>query len=411
VTPRAETEAYPLTARRWWVVAVLFSLSFLTIVDRVAISAAKDQISSDLGFTDVTFGFIFGMFALGYAIFQVPSGWLADRYGPRRFIAVIVVVWSLLTGLTGMAQGAMFLIVVRFLFGLAEAGTYPGAGRAVYNWLPPRERGTAQGVMFAGSRLGAAFGLALVSVLIVKLGWRTAFFALAAAGAIWAAFWYLWFRDYPGTPPREARMAEPINWRGLLTTRGVPLLMMQYFASNFTFFICFSWLLPYLRSTYSLGVTEAGLYASVPLYCGALGNWLSGLVVDAIYRRGHWRASRLLPAIGGFALSAAAVVAAGHMPTVAGAVACFAVATFGADLTLSPSWTSCMDIGGKRTGTLSGAMNMAGNIGSFVSSIAFPYLLNLTSSATTYFYLAAALNLVAVGCWLRLHPELSGARP
>jgi len=259
--------------------------------------------------------------------------------------------------------------------------------------------------MFAGSRLGAAFGLALVSVLIVKLGWRTAFYALALAGGIWAAFWYVWFRDYPAGPPREARPVEPINWKGLLTTRGVPLLMVQYFASNFTFFICFSWLLPYLRSRYGLGVTEAGLYASVPLYCGALGNWLSGVVVDAIYRRGRWRMSRLLPAIAGFALSAAAVAAAGHMPAVTPAVLCFAVATFGADLTLCPSWTSCMDIAGKRTGTLSGAMNMAGNIGSFVSSIAFPYLLNLTSSATTYFYLAAALNLVAVACWLRVHPE------
>jgi ACS family glucarate transporter-like MFS transporter len=181
--------------------------------------------------------------------------------------------------------------------------------------------------------------------------------------------------------------------------------MVQYFASNFTFFICFSWLLPYLKDHYQLSATQAGVYASIPLYFGAAANWLSGLTVDWIYRRGYWKFSRLFPAVLGFGLAAVSLVVGANMPTVQGAVACFALATFGVDLTLSPSWAACIDIGGKYTGTLSGGMNMIGNLGSFVSSIAFPYLLAATGSASAYFYVAALLNLVAIGCWLGVRPD------
>jgi MFS transporter, ACS family, glucarate transporter len=411
----------PATHVHWQVIALLFVLSFLTIVDRVAISAAKNDMARDLGISDVTFGFVFGVFALGYAIFQVPSGWCADRFGPKRFMALIVLLWSLFTGLTGLVAGAAALIAIRFLFGSAESGIYPTATRAIYNWVPRRERGTAQGILFIGSRLGAAFGLSAVSLSIVALGWRTTFLLLTAVGVLLAAYWLVWFRDHPrektgvseselayiGSEPEPPRKRDAkTDWRGLLLTRNVVLLMYQYFASNFTFFIAFTWFLPYLRDHYQLTAAEAGAYASVPLYFGALANWAGGVAVDYVYRRGHWRLSRLAPAIAGFGVASVALVAATWMPSVQGAVACFALATFGVDLTLSPSWTACSDIAGRHTGTLSGAMNMIGNFGSFVSSITFPYLLTLTKSAAAYFWLAALLNVVAILCWLGVRPDL-----
>lgn len=404
---------------RWQVVAALFSLSFLTIVDRVCISAAKNDMSRDLRLSDVTFGWVFGVFALGYAVFQIPSGRLVDRYGPRTLLAAIVLLWSLLTGATGLVYGSVVLIAIRFLFGLAEAGAYPAAGLASYNWLPTRERGVAQGIIFAGSRLGAAFGLAVMSLAVVRLGWRQSFGLLGVVGIAWAVCWFLWFRDYAaqkrgvsqaelahigsGRPVGED-LREPVKWRALLLARGVPSLLVQYFASNFTFFLCFSWLLPYLRSQYGLTAGEAGAYASIPLYFGAFANWISGMAVDSLYKRGYPRWSRLGPAIAGFALATISLIAAASMPSVRGAVFFFALATLGVDLTLSPSWTACMDIAGKHTGTLSGAMNMMGNIGSFASSVTFPYLLDLTSSPKTYFYVAALLNIAAIVCWLHVRP-------
>lgn len=408
---------------RWYVVGMCFLVSFLTIVDRVAISAAKNDIARELAVSDMLFGWVFGVFALGYALFQIPSGWLADRYGPRVFLAAIVLLWSLFTGLTGLVYGSIALILIRFLFGMAEAGAYPGASRAFYTWLPRRERGAAQGILFTGSRLGAAFGLAVISYVIANAGWRASFLILAAIGVLWAVGWYMWFRDDPavkkgvsaselahiredeavGAAQKETQTRVP--WSTLFFNRSSGLLMVQYFASNFTFFICFSWLLPYLKDHYQLSATQAGVYASIPLYFGAAANWLSGLTVDWIYRRGYWKFSRLFPAVLGFGLAAVSLVVGANMPTVQGAVACFALATFGVDLTLSPSWAACIDIGGKYTGTLSGGMNMIGNLGSFVSSIAFPYLLAATGSASAYFYVAALLNLVAIGCWLGVRPD------
>lgn len=406
----------PMTRVRHLVVASLFVFSFLTIVDRVAISAAKPYMAAELGIGDVAFGFIFGVFALGYALFQVPSGWAADRYGPRAFLTLIVILWSLFTGLTGLLATVPLLIAVRFLFGAAEAGIYPTATRAIYSWIPSRDRGAAQGVLFVGSRLGAAFGLSIVSLAITAVGWRGTFGLLAVAGVALAAGWAAWFRDTPaemaGVSAAERAYIEGGAATEAARTRGGPLwsvdavlLGAQYFASNFTFFLAFSWLLPYLHTRYGLTVAEAGVYASFPLYCGAAGNWLSGVLVDRLYRRGWWRASRRLPAMLGFGLGIAGLVAAPSMPTVGGAVLCFSIATLGVDMTLSPSWTTCQDLAGPRTGVLSGAMNMVGNLGSFVSSVTFPALLQATGSATVYFYLAAALNVVAILCWSRVRPD------
>jgi ACS family glucarate transporter-like MFS transporter len=407
-----------VTRVRYGVLAFLFAFSFLTIVDRVAISAAKSSMAAELAIGDVAFGFIFGVFALGYALGQVPSGWAADRFGPRAFLAAIVIAWSLFTGFTALVVAVPMLVAVRLLFGVAEAGIYPTASRAIYSWIPPRDRGGAQGLLFVGSRLGAAFGLSVVSAAMAVAGWRGTFWALAVLGVVLALAWHRWFRDTPGEKAsvssaelayiqsgQAAETRAGASGRRPLWDRNAILLGVQYFASNFTFFIAFTWLLPYLQSRYALGPAEAGAYASVPLYFGAAGNWLSGTLVDAIYRRGYRRQSRLVPAMAGFALGIVGLLAAPSMPSVVGAVLCFSVATLGVDMTLSPSWTSCQDLAGPRTGLLSGAMNMVGNLGSFVSSIMFPLLLEATGTAGAYFYLAAALNLIGIGCWSRIDPH------
>jgi MFS transporter, ACS family, glucarate transporter len=253
----------------------------------------------------------------------------------------------------------------------------------------------------------------------VRFGWRESFWILAGCGVVLAGVWYAWFRNYPEEKSRVSAAEikvihdNPAELGGhkrtdlgrLLLGDNARLLMVQYFASNFTFFIAFSWLLPYLRDQYHLSASAAGGYASIPLYFGALANWLSGIAVDRIYRHGHWRASRMIPAVVGFVLGALALILTTFMQTITGAVICFALATLGVDLTLSPSWTACQDIAGEHTGALSGTMNMVGNIGSFVSSVTFPWLLKLTGSAATYFYVGAAINIVGMLCWFRIHPE------
>ncbi|HYZ83693.1 MAG TPA: MFS transporter [Bryobacteraceae bacterium] len=411
------------TRVRVYVLAAIFLLSFITIVDRVCISSAKAAMSQELGIGNLDFGAVFGAFALGYALFMVPSGWFADRYGPRLFLTAVVVIWSIFTITTGLVRTVMPLIVLRFLFGMAEAGAYPTATRAIYNWFPVRERGLALGLLNTGSRLGAAIGLFIMSLSVAHLGWRMSFWVLGVLGIAWAVFWYLWFRDNPATKsginaleldyirsgsPAHATADTPppkATWSDFFGSRNFYLLLFQYFASNFTFFICFSWLLPYAQERYRLTPAEAGFYASIPLYCGAMATWLSGLAVDAIYKRGHWKLSRALPAACGFGLAAICLLFAGSLDSVLAFVVCFGIATFGVDLTLSPSWTASSDIGWHYTGTLSAAMNTMGSLGSFASSLAFPWLLKTTGTVEVYFYAAAIFNVIAILCWIGLRPD------
>jgi ACS family glucarate transporter-like MFS transporter len=305
-----------------------------------------------------------------------------------------------------MVRGFSALLGVRLLFGVAEAGAFPGAARAIFNWLPAAERGRANGILMSGTRLGAAFAFPLMAWLLDRWSWRSAFYILALPGLIWALVWAVCFRnDPPGAP--QARSACPNgerSFRRVLASRAMLLNMFQYFSGNFTFFLCISWMLPYLESRYGLSAGSAAAYSMIPLAAGGAAQWLSGFLVDALYRSPLKAWSRRLPAMAGFALAAAAIFAAGSRATAAGAVACFAAATFGADMTISPSWVYAIDLGGKNSGAISGSMNMLGNLGSFASVNAFPWLYSWTGSASAYFAVAALLNLLSIVCWARMRP-------
>jgi len=373
----------------------------------------------DLSIGNLAFGVVFGAFALGYAIFMIPCGWLADHWGPRKSLACSVFFWSLFTLCTGLVSGITLLIVVRFLFGLAEAGVYPQATRALHNWTLLRERGLALGLLNMGSRLGAAVGLLATPKCVEWLGWRKSFVSLGIVGIIWAAIWFWWFRDRPKpkfdddsseffaaeSEKRIATAANKIPWRAFLSSRNFYLITYQYFASQFTFFICLSWLLPFLQNHYGVAHSTAGLYASIPLYCGALAMWIGGTVVDRIYNAGKWKLSRRLPAMLGFALAAVTLLPAPFMHSPGWFIACFALATFGLDLTVSPSWTVCCDVGGRYSGTLSAAMNTAGALGSLASSLLFPLFIGRVEYIRIYFYIAAFLNIVALLGWKYIEPS------
>ncbi len=149
-----------------------FFLTLLLYIDRVCISSAKDAISGDLNFTDIQMGWVLSAFALGYALFQVPGGAMGDKYGVRKVMTSIMVVWSIFTALTGAAWSYSSMLICRFIFGAGEAGAFPNISRAAYSWVPLKERGIFQGINFSGSRLGAAFALPLVAFLIDAWGWR-----------------------------------------------------------------------------------------------------------------------------------------------------------------------------------------------------------------------------------------------
>jgi len=403
---------------RAFLVSGTFLLSLLLYVDRTCISTAKEAVTRDLDLSNEQWSWVLASFAFGYALFQTPSGALADRLGGRAVLTAVVTAWSIFTGLTALAWNFTSMLVVRFLFGAGEAGAFPGMAKVVYCWIPVKERGLVKGINFSGSRIGAALAMPGLAWMIQTLGWQRSFGVLMVAGFGWALFWWFWFRDepaqHPGVSMREREFilrnrqdattrtstASPLRLGALFTSGNLWLMMVQYFGSNFTFFFSLSWLYPYVKAKYQLEAVDAGLYAMVPLLGGAAGNIFSGWLVDLLYRRGPAALSRKVPAIAGFALAAIGMVMSLDQATAGGAVFWLTLAIFGADMTLSPSWSFCIDIGGKHAGAVSGTMNMAGNLGSAITAVAFAYLPASSRGNVAFFYTAAALSLVAIVCWL-----------
>ena len=406
---------------RFILVLSSFLLTVLLYIDRACISAAKEEISGDLHFDLTDFGWVMAMFTLGYALFQTPSGLWADRKGPRSVITAIVSLWSLLTALTGAAWNFLSMLVIRFLFGAGEAGAFPSLAKVVYNWFPVKERGIVQGINFSGSRIGAAFALPLVALIISRVGWRMTFLIFGLAGVVFATLWYLLFRNSPEesgaiseaekkyileTREQPSSTGKSVmSFRKMISSRPMWLAMLQYMASNFTFYFTLTWMYPYLKDRFALGGVEAGLYAMVPLLAGALGNWVSGVWVDSLYKRRNIKISRRLPAITGFSLAALGMLMMANIETPQVAILFLAIAIFGADMTLSPSWAFCIDIGKENAGAVSGTMNMAGNLGAFVTIIAFPYLYEWTGSFQPFFYVCMILSAIAIGFWLSMDPR------
>jgi MFS transporter, ACS family, glucarate transporter len=406
--------------------AVLVFLTFLHTVnlyiDRAAISAGRNSIVSDLCLTDIQFGWVMAMFTLGYALFQAPTGYLADRRGPRFVLTAIIIFWSACTALTAAARNYIQLLVIRFIFGAGEAGAFPALSKVVYNWFPLKERGIVQGINFSGSRIGAAFTLPLVAWMISEIGWRWSFILVGLVGAAYAVFWYFVFRDKPEDSKwisdsekeyiiknrQQPTIGElpPFSLPALLKSGNMWLAMGQYICSNFTFYFTLTWMLPYIADRFQIDIVQAGMYSMFPLLSGALGNWVSGWMVDRIYSKNqNMKLSRRLPAMLGFSFAALGMVLVTVVESPVLAVVFMSIAIFGADMTLSPSWSFCIDISKERAGVISGTMNMAGNLGAFVTIIAYPYLFAATNSHVPFFYICAILSVLAIVMWTFMNPN------
>src|SRR3979411_392419 len=183
------------TRGRWYILLLISLMYLITYLDRVNISTAAPSISQEFGFDKITMGIIFSAFVWAYALFQVPGGWLSDRFGARPVLATIVAYWSVMTAATAAATGALSFVVIRFLFGVGEAGAFPGATRAMQLWYPREERGFVQGLTHSASRFGAAIAPPIVVLIMTTLGWRSVFYICGAAGFIWSLWWYLSYRN------------------------------------------------------------------------------------------------------------------------------------------------------------------------------------------------------------------------
>jgi MFS transporter, ACS family, glucarate transporter len=390
----------------------------ITYIDRVAISAAVPSIQREFGFSLVTIGWILGAYQVAYAVFQIPGGWLGDRFGPRRALSAIVVWWSALTALTAMTWSATSMIVCRFLFGMGEAGAFPIATRSLSRWMLPAERGFAQGITHAGSRLGGALTPVIVVFLIGHYGWRAPFYVFAVLGLIWAAVWFAFYRDTPGEhrmvnvaerdliaaslgdDSRPAQRAVP--WRQILSHPQMWLLSSMYFCYGYDIGIFLSWFPKYLHDQHGFELTKMGLYASLPLLAGVAGDVCGGWFSDLVLRRtGNLRLARRVVAIIGFLIAAATIPLACLADAPLASVGYFCIAVFGIELTVGVSWEVTLDIGGQYAGSVSAVMNTLGNLGAALAATLTGYIVTVSGWDTAFFVLAG-LALLAAGLFTRI---------
>jgi ACS family glucarate transporter-like MFS transporter len=408
------------TRARHLVVVFAITLAIITYIDRVCIAQAAPYIRAELHFSKVQMSYIFSSFATAYALFEVPGGWMGDWLGPRRVLLRIVSWWSVCTAAMGWMWNLVSMTTVNFLFGAGEAGCFPNLTKVFTAWLPQHERVRAQGLMWMSARWGGAFTPMLVVWMLQWVSWREAFQIFGLLGVVWAIVFFRWFRDNPRQHPsvNEAELAllkgaekaasghGNVPWRKLVASPSVWLLWIQYFCLSYTFWFYITWLPTYLREYRRLDEAYAASLASFPLLFGGVGCAIGGFLAGRVARwMGSVKTARRAMASAG-CLGAAAFLfihTAIHDPF--WAMVAMGFASLSNDLVMPNAWGACMDIGGRYAGTLSGSMNMMGNLAGGVAPIVAGYILSVTANNWLIpLYVMAAIYLIGVLCWLLIDP-------
>jgi MFS family permease len=405
---------------RHWILLFAATLAIITYIDRVCISQAASSIQQDLHLTKAQMGWAFAAFAWAYALFEIPGGWLGDKIGPRKVLMRVVLWWSFFTVATGWVRNLPTLLITRFLFGAGEAGCFPNLAKMFTNWLPGRERSRAVGVMWLSARWGGAFTPLLVVWVFSFLSWRGAFALFGAIGVIWAIWFYFWFRDDPRDHPsvnaaelellEEARQNSAghlhVPWEKLLRSPTVWLLWIQYFCFSYGWYFYITWLPTYLKEARGQQLEKGALLAGLPLFFGGISAIFSGWFAAWLIGRGRDVArTRRALAIAGFLGAGQMLLLSPYIADPVLGMIAMGLASFALDLALPGCWSTCMDVGGRYAGTLSGSMNMAGNIAGGVAPVAVGYILQFSGhNWLITFWISAAIYVLGAVCWLWIDP-------
>lgn len=309
---------------RWTIVG--FSALGLTIayLDRAAISVAMPFMSKEFHISSAVQGVLLSAFFWTYAIFQLPSGWLLDRFGPRVIYPIAVGWWSIWTALTAFSQGVGSVIVFRLGLGIGEAPVQPANVKVVSRWFPRRERAFASSLFDMGQQIGTALSVPIVTALITFSGWRTAFVVIGVAGLLWIVGWKMVYRE-PEKHPRvsaaelahiqsdqgemvaaqNAGVDHQASWRVLLRNNQVWALMTGYVFRSLAGAFFLTWYPSYLLDDRGFSEAEFGMVGAIPPLIAIGSTVLGGIVSDRMLASGmSTNLARKIPIVSGLALSA-----------------------------------------------------------------------------------------------------------
>jgi MFS transporter, ACS family, glucarate transporter len=432
------------TRTRHLLIVFAIVLAIVQYIDRVCISQAMPDMARDLSLSDTQKGAIFAAFGLAYALFEIPTGWLGDKIGAKKVLIRVVLWWSFFTAATGWAWNYVSLWITRFLFGAGEAGCFPNLTKAFSTWLPSVERTRAQAMMWMGARWGGAFTPLLVVAVMSFVSWRQAFFIFGLLGVAWAIIFALWFRnnprDHKGFNVAELELLKDneqnleghgdVPWRQLVTRPTMWLLWAQYFCLSYGWYFYITWLPTYLKEgqgmeiksnavmnwlagvlegTLSPATTDAVLKAAlagIPLLFGGFGSLTAGTISDRLIKRGVKVVKiRRSFAFTGFTGAAALLMTAFYLKDPLLAMLAMGMASFCNDLTMPGSWSTCMDVGGRYAGTVSGSMNMMGNFGGMAGPFVVGLILQYTNRDWQLaFMISSIIYFMGAICWAWIDP-------
>ena len=396
---------------RFIVMAFLCALAFLSYFDRVCIARVQGDIQRDLHLGDQQIGVVLSIFWLGYAVFEIPGGWMGDRFGSRLTLTRIVLAWSLFTALSGAAMGFASLFAYRLLFGAGEAGAFPNMARVQSNWLPAQSRARAGGLLWLVARWGGALSFVLFGSmvagfdspgfrhLLASLGlshgiqtipsWRLGFWVLGLAGLVWVALFLPWFRDFPAQKSSVnaaelhlIRSGDPRNghaptghgdsrvWGALFVSWNLWAIALAYLCVSFGWSFFVSWMPRYMENVHHVSYKASQIMDTLPLFFGGMACLLGGLLSDAVVRRTGWtRFGRVIFPIVGYLTAATAMFGIRLAHTPGQAVTLMCIASAANDFGQGACWATIISVGGLYAGTAFGFMNMVGNSGNFLQPV------------------------------------------
>jgi MFS family permease len=392
----------------------------ITHLDRACIATLAPGIMRDLGLTTVQMGYVFTVFQLAYAVFEIPTARWADRTGTRLVLSRIVLWWSCLTAATGAATSYVALLAIRFLFGCGEAGAWACVARTFSRWIPGRERGTAQGIFFAGAHLVGGLTPALVLWMLQFLSWRQIFVCFGALGFAWVAVWFPWFRNDPSEhravnaaelqaivkdrAPEAEHPAGLEYWRALVSSRNMLALCFMYMPNCMIFYFCITWLPTYLRVRHGFEAASLGLFAGLPLLVSMPGDLLGGLATDRLAARYGLRIGRCGLGAAAYLLAGIALLVAARSSTPVLAAALIAAATGLTMFTLGAAWATVIEVGRNQVGVVGATMNSLGNLAAMLNPLIVAYSVQWFGSWNVPLYVMGVLFLVGAACWLVVEP-------
>lgn len=408
---------------------VLFGLCLaagLAYVHRGCLSVVESTVRGELGISPREMGWALGIFFWAYALFQIPTGILVDRWGPRRSLCLFAVLGAITMAMSAgtlwvdAATGFVVLFAARVLMGIAQAGLFPASTRAMSNWIPIRRRAVAAGILQSCMSLGGAAGAFITAQLLGVVSWPWVFVIYSIPGILWSAWFFGWFRDRPNDHPstnaeerdllREEKPASatpPTAWTALFGSPVVLLLCAQQFFRAASAVFWFTWCPTYLQNVFGLSPRAAGSLTSLPILGFMAGSILGGLVADAILvATNSQRASRAGTAIGSTLL---AVVLFGFVFLVPAEYIAVATVLLFLAATCAGGGNSCaystaMDLGGRNLATIFGAMNMFGNFGAAIMSQIVPEWVRWFDWRAVAL-LVGGTYLLGIFCWLPLNPD------